>query len=183
MTCYEEINVLERINAMLSNEEKTVRCENYYTYDVDAACRKAMVDWCFIVSDSFADLNRETVGIAMSILDRYLSSGKGKSAEALRGKQKFQLACIASFYIAVKTTESVALGIGLILKLCRGFYKENDIVTMEYDILTSLQWRISTTTPLEYVRHFLGLLPEWKDVSEVIIENAMEHNDAATSDM
>lgn len=29
----------------------------------------------------------------------------------------------------------------------------------------------------------MELLPEWKDVSEVIIENAMEHNDAATSDM
>jgi len=179
-----EIDVLERINAMLSHEENAAPCKDYFTSDVNAACRKAMVDWCFIVCDSFEELNRETVGIAMSILDRYLSSGKGKSAEALRCKRRFQLACITSFYVAVKATESVAMGIEMLLKLCRGYYKENDIVDMEFDILTSLEWRVSlsTTTLLEYVRHFLQLLPQWRDAADVILENAMEHMDRATSD-
>ena len=60
-----------------------------------------MVDWCFIVVDSF-NLSRETVGIAMSILDRYLISGKGKSTEGLQNKQTNQFATTTFFYMAVK---------------------------------------------------------------------------------
>mmetsp|Transcript_19071 Transcript_19071/g.31102 ORF Transcript_19071/g.31102 Transcript_19071/m.31102 type:complete len:82 (-) Transcript_19071:19-264(-) len=77
----------------------------------------------------------------MSILDRYLSSGKGKSAEALQNKHKFQLAAITSFYMAVKLHEPVQLGIDMLVKLCRGFYKESAITSLEQDILHSLEWR------------------------------------------
>mmetsp|Transcript_19069 Transcript_19069/g.31100 ORF Transcript_19069/g.31100 Transcript_19069/m.31100 type:complete len:285 (-) Transcript_19069:104-958(-) len=178
------IDILDRINAMRSHEEKNNRCQNYLTSIVDASCRKAMVDWCFIVVDSF-DLSRETVGIAMSILDRYLSSGKGKSAEALQNEQAFQLAAITSLYMAVKIHESVQLGIDMIVKLCRGLYKRSHITALEQDILHSLEWRVyvSTTTPLEYVRHFLDLLPESMDATDVILENAMKHMDFATADL
>lgn len=181
----DQIDVLDRINALRSQEEKTTRCHDYLTSLVDASCRKAMVDWCFVVCDSFEDLNRETVACSMSILDRYLSSGKGKSAEALISKQRFQLAAITSFYTAVKIYEPVQLGMAMLLKLCRGFYKEETIVAMESDILSSLEWRISlsTTTPMEYVRHFLELLPEWVDAADVILEHAMDHMDCATGDV
>mmetsp|Transcript_21803 Transcript_21803/g.47465 ORF Transcript_21803/g.47465 Transcript_21803/m.47465 type:complete len:290 (+) Transcript_21803:87-956(+) len=180
-----DVDVLDRINAMRSQEEKTKGCHNYFTSIVDESCRKAIVDWCFIVADSF-DLSRETVGIAMSILDRYLSSnGKGKSAEALQSKQTFQLVAITSFYMAVKINEPVQLGIEMLVKLCRGFYTGSTIAATEQDILYSLKWRvcISTTTPMEYVRHFLELLPGSMHVSHVILENAMKHMDCATSDI
>lgn len=178
------IDVLDRISAMRLQEGKTTRCRNYFTYFVNRSCRKAMVDWCFIVVDSF-DLSRETVAIAMSILDRYLSSGKGKSVEALQKKNKFQLATITSFYMAVKIHEPVKLGIGMLIKLCRGFYKESDVIATEQDILFSLDWRVcvSSATPMEYVRHFLEMLPEWMDVADVILENATKHTDCATKDI
>ena len=56
---------------------------------------------------------------------------------------------------------------------------------MEQDILHSLEWRVcvSTTTPMEYVRHFLELLPESMDVADVILDNAMKHMDCATADL
>lgn len=177
--------VLDRINAMRSREEKTKGCYNYFTSIVDEPCRRAIVDWCFIVADSF-DLSRETVGIAMSILDRYLSSdGEGKSAEALQSKQIFQLVAITSFYMAVKINEPVQLGIEMIVKVCRGFYTGSTIAATEQDVLYSLEWRvcISTTTPMEYVRHFLELLPGSVHVSHVILENAMKYMDCATSDI
>jgi len=180
-----DVDVLDRINAMRSQEEKTKGCYNYFTSIVDESCRKAIVDWCFIVADSF-DLSRETVGIATSILDRYLSSdGKGKSAEALQSKQIFQLVAITSFYMAVKINEPVQLGIEMLVKVCRGFYTGSTIAATEQDILYSLEWRvcISTTTPMEYVRHFLELLPGSVHISHVILENAMKHMDCATSDI
>ena len=184
-----DIDVVDRINAMLYHEKNTGQCHNYLTSCAEVACRKAMIDWCFTVSDSFDRISRESVSIAASILDRYLSSGKGRSAEALprneRGRRNFQLASITSFYTAAKIAEPASLGMKMLLKLCRGFYTEREIVTMEKDILSALDWRItlSTTTPMEYVRHFLEILPDYKHVSNTIIENAMSHMDNATSDI
>mmetsp|Transcript_12200 Transcript_12200/g.21150 ORF Transcript_12200/g.21150 Transcript_12200/m.21150 type:complete len:219 (+) Transcript_12200:312-968(+) len=122
----------------------------------------------------------------MSILDRYLSSGKGKSVEALRDKTKFQLAAITSFYMAVKLHEPVKLGIDTLITLCRGFYTASDITSLEQDVLTSLDWRVymSTTTPMEYVRQFLELIPEVTNVRAYIIQKkAMKYMDCATEDI
>ena len=179
----EDIEVLERITAMRLQEAKAVTCRNYLTTLVDDTCRKAMVQWCFTVCDSF-DLSRSTVGISMSILDRYICSGKGKSSEARKTKQKYQLATITSFYMAVKVHEPFQLGIEMLVKLCRGYYSQEAIFAMERDILHALEWRVcAAPTPIEYVRHFLELLPETRDTSNVIIENAMVYNDKVTLDV
>lgn len=179
----DSLHVLDRINAMRSQEENNARCRGYSASLVDAPFRTAMADWCFVVADSF-DLSRETVWIAMSILDRYLGSTKGE-VEALRNKKTFQLASIASFHIAIKISEPVHLGIDLLIKLCRGEYNKYDVFSMEQDILFSLEWRvcISTTTPMDYVRQFLELLPEWRDASHIILENAMKYMERATRDI
>jgi len=177
-----DIAVLDQINAMRSYEENiTIQC--YFTAEVDEPCRKAMVDWCFTIVDAF-DLSRETVAITMSILDRYLSSNKGRSNQVLNSKQQYQLAVITALFISVKLHEPVQLGIDLLLKLCRGYYSKHDIISMEQDILESLDYRIyaSTTTPMEYVRHLLKLLPEWGDVQDVINERATQYSYDATTD-
>lgn len=176
-------DVAARIHAMRSQEENAV-CRNYLTTLVDASCRMALVDWCFTVVDSL-NLSRETVGISMSILDRYISSGKGKSTEALRDKHRFQLAAITSFYMAVKLHEPVKLDTCMVVQLCRGFYTEGAIIEMELDLLHSLEWRlcVSTLTPIEYVRHLMQLVPELMDVTDTIQENAMKYMDCATADL
>ena len=84
-TSQQQINnddiILDRINAMRLQEEddtsSTIQIKNYLTAEVNEACRKAMIDWCFTVVDAF-DLSRESVAISMSLLDRYLSSNNGK---------------------------------------------------------------------------------------------------------
>ncbi len=90
-----------------------------------------------------------------------------------------------SFYVAVKICEHVQLGIGFVVTLCRGFYKESDILPMERDILFSLEWRVclSTTTPMEYVRRFLETLPDWMDVAGDIQEHAAKYLDCVTRDI
>lgn len=181
----EDIHVLERINAMLEKENTTQHKTYNFTSEVNASCRKAMIEWCFTVCDAFDSLQRETVGISASILDRYLSCKKGESALALMNRQRFQLTTITCFYISVKLHETVALSIGMLIKLCRGWYTEEDIVAMELEILSSLEWRVSlsTVTPIDYVRHFLELLPEYSNVAEVVLENATRHVDIATADV
>ena len=182
MTDIQEVAI--RINAMREQEARVQRCQNYFAFcvssDVDMSCRKAMVDWCFQVADTL-QFNHETVGLAMSFLDRYLSSRRGRSHEALACRKKFQLASITCFYTAVKTYEPVEIGVNLLVKMCRGFYSEADIISMESDILFALDWRVSAPTPMDFVRQFAELLPAKS--SSFINQNAECYMDKVTKDM
>jgi hypothetical protein len=152
---YDDSCVSERINAMRSHEEKTARCHGYLTPQVNVTHRKQMVEWCFGVADAF-DMSKETVGVAVSIFDRYHSSGNGNSHEALKSLQAFQRAAVTSFFVAIKIHEPSSLGIQLLVKLClgpepsllgipspvklsMGVYEEN-IVATECEILSALKW-------------------------------------------
>eukprot|EP00577_Skeletonema_sp_RCC1716_P023010 CAMPEP_0113399022 /NCGR_PEP_ID=MMETSP0013_2-20120614/15301_1 /TAXON_ID=2843 ORGANISM="Skeletonema costatum, Strain 1716" /NCGR_SAMPLE_ID=MMETSP0013_2 /ASSEMBLY_ACC=CAM_ASM_000158 /LENGTH=127 /DNA_ID=CAMNT_0000283863 /DNA_START=29 /DNA_END=409 /DNA_ORIENTATION=+ /assembly_acc=CAM_ASM_000158 len=120
--------IISRINAMREQEDRTERCQNYFAFcsnssDVDTSCRKAMANWCYQVADTLG-FSHETVSLTMSFLDRYLSSRRGRSQEALDSRNMFQLVAITCFYTAVKTYEPVELGVDLLAKMCRGFYSE-----------------------------------------------------------
>ena len=177
--------LISRINAMREQEDRSERCQNYFAWsnssDVDASCRKAMADWYFQVADTL-QFSHETVGLTMSFFDRYLSSRRGRSQEALDSRNMFQLAAITCFYTAVKTFEPVELGVDLLAKMCHGFYSEADILGMERDILFALDWRVSGPTPMDFVRHLIELLPSCESNCS-IIENAQKYMDRVTSDV
>ena len=179
-------DVLERIDAMRSHEVTTTTPSvvNYLTPTVNATCRRLMIDWCFTVIDAFR-LNRDTVGMAMSIVDRYLSSNKGKSYEARICTKIFQRSVITSLYMAIKIHEPTVLGLPLLVKLCRGVYTESEIIATELDILSALEWRVyvASMSIMEYVRHYVALLPEeYVNDSELILVNAARLADMAISD-
>ena len=189
-------DMLGHINAMRSQEERIISCHDYFpscrpsciqlrgTRPVDKTCRKAMVDWCFKVADAF-NMRRETVWIAMSFLDRYLSSGKGKSSEALQARGEFQLAALTSFYIAVKLNEPCEMSADFLVNICRNTYTKSNFISTEEDILFSLEWRVSGPTPMDFVRNFLELLPQVKNKESCdnILQHAQKYLDCATSDI
>jgi hypothetical protein len=186
---HDEASVLERIDAMRRHEDNTARCIVYITPQVNATCRRLMVDWFVVVANSF-DLRRETVNAAMSILDRYLSSQKGELSQlALTCRVTFQKVAITSFFVAMKIHEPppFAFGLRMLLRLGRGLYVENDIISAEIDILSVLEWRVSASipSPMEYVRHYLDLLPrEYVDLNgDDILHKAATFADVATSDV
>ena len=178
--------IISRINAMREQEDRTERCQNYFEFcsnssDVDTSCRKAMANWCYQVADTLG-FSHETVSLTMSFLDRYLSSRRGRSQEALDSRNMFQLVAITCFYTAVKTYEPVELGVDLLCKMCRGFYSEADIISMERDILFALDWRVSGPTPMDFVRHLIELLPSCESKCS-LIENAEKYMDQTTTDL
>ena len=178
--------IISRINAMREQEDRTERCQNYFAFcsnssDVDTSCRKAMANWCYQVADTLG-FSHETVSLTMSFLDRYLSSRRGRSQEALDSRNMFQLVAITCFYTAVKTYEPVELGVDLLTKMCRGFYSETDIISMERDILFALDWRVSGPTPMDFVRHLIELLPSCESKCS-LIENAEKYMDQTTTDL
>ncbi|KAL3786571.1 hypothetical protein ACHAWO_000725 [Cyclotella atomus] len=174
------IDTINCIAAMHLQEQKTPRCINYFqrTTVVDESCRAAMFNWLCQISDALS-LNRETVGLAMSLLDRYLSSCARSSDQILSDRSRFQLASITAYYIAVKINEPVELGLSMLVKLCRGCYESSAIVSMEQDILSALAWRISTPTPLDFMRYILAMIPS---TEQSIVESAEQHLVNATKD-
>ena len=108
-----------------------------------------MVDLC--------SFNRETVAVAMSYLDRFLSTQAG--LPVLGDTNAFQLAAMTSLYTAVKIHEPEIMGVELVSKLSRGQYSPDQIEAMEYTMLQGLGWRVNTPTALSFVRSFLELLP------------------------
>lgn len=164
---------LSILAAMRSQEDEVSSCYNYLqcstNHTIDDSCRKSMVVWCQQVQKALK-LSPETVWIAISFFDRYLSSGKGKSNAALQDKYNFQLASITSFYIAVKLYEDVELSVSTLAKLCKGYYKENDIIECEEDILFALNFRLATPTAMDFIHHYLKLLPSEMNTSNVLEE-------------
>ena len=181
------IDILSQLDAMRV-QEATMRCHNYFNGTnsnncIDESCRTSMVQWIQLVQSTLG-LNSETVWIAMNFFDRYLSSGKGNSSKVLQSKCKFQLAAITAFYTAVKIYEPVVLGVDMLLQICRGTYTEADILAMEKDILTALNWRVSCYTPMDYARSLLELLPEVPScVSESLLQACQTHLNYAVSNI
>ena len=153
---------LARLAAMRAQEEDGVACHNYFAAaggcQVDEAARASMLAWCTAVQTGLG-LAPETTWLAGSLLDRYLSSGRGHSASALQDKYQFQLVAVTAFYMAAKIADRrVRLDLESLVALCRGYYPQEDIEATEEDILFALDWRVALPTPMDFVGHYAALL-------------------------
>jgi len=183
-----QTDILSRLDATRVQEATTI-CSNYFKNnavacgDIDESCRKAMVTWVEQVQKTLK-LSPETVWIAMSFFDRYISSDKG--TDVLKTRCKFQLAAITAFYTAVKIYEPIVLGIDMLIEICRGTYTEADIESMEYDILSALNWRVSCHTPMDFARDLLELISDEQvpsHVSDSLLKACQKHLNYAITDI
>mmetsp|Transcript_13735 Transcript_13735/g.28366 ORF Transcript_13735/g.28366 Transcript_13735/m.28366 type:complete len:324 (-) Transcript_13735:189-1160(-) len=125
--------------------------------DIDEDCRTKMVAWCYRVVD-FCKFDHETVAIAMSILDRFMSCPNGSSTKTNR--RAYQLAAMTSLYTAVKVHEPEAMDPTLVSKISHGTYTEKEVEAMEMQILQGVSWRVNGPTALSFVRQCLDLIHE-----------------------
>ncbi|KAL7526464.1 hypothetical protein ACHAWF_001781 [Thalassiosira exigua] len=188
--CHRVEDAIRRLDDMIDREAAAPQCANYFELqdtsngEVDEACRAAMTAWLQQIQRTLS-LNPETVWIAMSFFDRYLASGRGLSLEVLKSKRNFQLACITAFYATVNMYEPCALTMDEIIQICRGAYAESEIVFVERDMLSALDW-LPTHTPLDFVRALLELLPKGQAsprVEESLVEDCQDHLDQAVADL
>ncbi|KAG7336820.1 cyclin-like protein [Nitzschia inconspicua] len=164
---HEKDEIPDRLAIMLFQEENEYQVFDYLAANeelrkkaakpVDADCRVKMCEWCYQVVD-FCKFRRETVGIGMSYLDRYLCTETGKNA--LGDRKEYQLVAMTCLYIAIKLHEPLEMETSLLADLSRGCYTEMEFANMEKKILEAVQWRVSGPTPLAFVLHFLTFLPD-----------------------
>lgn len=122
---------------------------------IDQECRRKMAKWCYDVCETY-HLSPEVVEITMNMLDRFLATPAGKPA--LENRRTYQLACMTCLYTAVKTHETQVMSPQIVSTMSRGVYSEQQIVQMESNILTALQFRVHPPTPTSFVRSYLDVL-------------------------
>jgi hypothetical protein len=188
---HEKDDIPDRLAIMLYQEENEYHVFDYLlvnielrrktTKPVDEDCRVKMSEWCYQVVD-FCKFRRETVGIGMSYLDRYLCSVKGK--KALGDRKEYQLVAMTCLYIAIKLHEPLEMETSLLADLSRGCYTEMEFANMERTILEAVEWRVSGPTPLTFVLHFLAFLPDTLSagVEEAIWDYARYQTELAIAD-
>mmetsp|Transcript_12916 Transcript_12916/g.15048 ORF Transcript_12916/g.15048 Transcript_12916/m.15048 type:complete len:452 (+) Transcript_12916:288-1643(+) len=135
---------------------------------IDNECRIKMTQWCFQVVD-FAKLKRETVAVAINILDRFLSTATAPTAspmnrayQTLHCRKKYQLACMTTLFMAIKINESKnQVDSKTFAELSRSAYTTSEIVNTEFEILQALQWRVlSKPTSHLFLQYFWNMLQQ-----------------------
>jgi hypothetical protein len=119
--------------------------------------RTQMVRWCYTIAQA-CHFQKETVEIAMSIMDRYLAV---HSDTLMLDSSQYQLSCMACMYTAIKVHESKCLSPQQMEHLSGGRFTHQQIQETEVQILKAIQWRVHPPTAIAFVRYLLELsLPE-----------------------
>jgi len=164
-------DIMSTIAAMLRQEETSYQKSDYLyqqyepehhhhsnlPLSINANCRHQMATWCYQVID-FCKFDREIVEIAMSCLDRFMTTPAAATAKA--DPKEFQLTTMTCLYTAIKVHAPASLSLKLVSDLSRGVYSESQIQAKEAEILTALRWRVNPPTALAFVRKLLRLIPK-----------------------
>lgn len=154
----------DALAAMIEKERSTYRCIDYlhtnrsnYRTMITVDDRRKIVDWCYSVVDH-CQFNRETVAIAMEMVDRFLSKPSHIASRALRSHWEYQLLAMSALYLAIKLNERVAFGSEYFSMVSNGAYATEEIEEMETTLLQGLAWRVNGPTSRQIAYHILSLL-------------------------
>jgi len=159
----ETSELLERLSVM-RKQECIYRVDDYlqnipqHSTNVDAWCRSKMVLWCYSVID-YVSFNRETVLIAISYLDRFISTRSERARLVVKDRREYQLAAMTSLYMAIKLFEPKKINMECLAELSRGSYTSSDLSGMEADMLFDLKWYLNGPTAVSFLEHYVSLLP------------------------
>lgn len=121
---------------------------------VDEAWRQRMCEWMYGVVDH-CNFRRDIVGISAAYLDLCLS----KDTQVINSRRTYQLAAMTSLYLAMKVYDTSYVKLESLIKLGRGLFRTEDVIEMEQQILTKLQWNVHPPTAMCFLRHYMRLFP------------------------
>lgn len=114
--------------------------------------RPKIMAWFDQLGDSF-QLKAETLAMATNYLDRYLSR---RSC----GNVSFQLASIASIFLASKIEETRPFRTSDFVTLSDGLFTASDLRLMELELLCTLKWHLNPPTVHAAAHLLAGLLED-----------------------
>jgi hypothetical protein len=154
-------NLLERITAMMHQEEVSYRYDKYWCSaletnagaQLNVAWREKICQWSYNVVDHF-DLPREMVAISLDLFDRYMATIGNQCSGNMA-----LLVSLTTLHIAIKIHSEKRIKISTLASLSRGQFTAEDIEEMEWQILSAVAWKLHPPTLLAFISHFLMLLP------------------------
>jgi len=115
--------------------------------DINPNMRAVLVDWLVEVHRMFK-LIPETLFMAVSLIDRYLSVSSGISRDNL------QLLGTTALFIAAKYEEIFAPECMDFVYVCDGACTKPQILKMEQNVLNTLHFNLTHPTPLHFLRRY-----------------------------
>lgn len=108
--------------------------------------RAVVVEWLSYVNHHFS-LSNETLFLCVNIMDRYIS-------KKIISLDIYQLVGISSYLIASKYEDMEAPSIDDLIYISKNIYSHTDIVSMEKEILTTLNFEIFSVSPYQFFSYF-----------------------------
>lgn len=128
--------------------ESVPRARFYENLGVHAKIKRARVVNWFVRIERKLGLRNDTVFIALSIFDRFVSRKIIEEGE-------YMLIGVTSMFIACKYEEEVWIEAQRLVESCNTACSKEAVIIMEWDILTSLDFKLTLPTPLTFTRRFL----------------------------
>ncbi|PRQ22654.1 putative cyclin B3, G2/mitotic-specific [Rosa chinensis] len=123
---------------------------------VDVTARQDSINWILKVHSHyrFAPL---TAFLSVNYLDRFLST---RSLPQQHGRWPFQLLSVACLSLAAKMEEpNVPYIVDLQIFEPRFVFEPKTVQRMELLVMSSLNWRLRSVTPFDFLPHFISKLP------------------------
>ena len=112
--------------------------------------RKILFNWLISVHEVWK-LKQETLYLTFNIIDRYLSNNKAE-------KEHLQCIGVSALLVACKYEEIYFPDITDFVEITAHSFNKNDILYMEYLILTSLNFNITISSPLKFLEYYISFL-------------------------
>lgn len=168
----------------LSNELKTNDDTGNRTNQISHVWRQKICEWSYDIADHFG-FDREAVTISMNYMDRFLSrrlaegdredeseSRWDTSSNDTYGSESidiryFQLLAMTCLYLAIKIHGQndmyeggsyMTMKMSDFVALSRGLFTMQNMVDMEVEVLSTLNWRLNPPTLISFVTNFLHFL-------------------------
>mmetsp|Transcript_27958 Transcript_27958/g.62230 ORF Transcript_27958/g.62230 Transcript_27958/m.62230 type:complete len:351 (+) Transcript_27958:273-1325(+) len=159
----------DRLRLMLAEEDAFVPGDyiaNVQTYGMDKRWRETIAERFFHLTGFYYiyHFSRETALLALSLLDRYLSTASVTGDEC-------HLAALSCLNIAIKYCEYEQPRMCYFLSLANGQFEAKHMQMMEQRVLRSLGLRINQPTPSSFARAMLTYLNVTEDKMEEILES------------
>uniref|UniRef100_A0A8C8U7Y1 Cyclin B3 n=1 Tax=Peromyscus maniculatus bairdii TaxID=230844 RepID=A0A8C8U7Y1_PERMB len=112
--------------------------------------RAILVDWLVEVQTSF-QMNNESLYLTVKLVDHYLMKAQCK-------KDHLQLLGSTAYMIAAKLEESYPPSLPEFLYICEDLYQLRDMVSLEMNILKTLNFDINIPTPYNFLRRYASCI-------------------------
>lgn len=118
--------------------------------DINEKMRAILIDWLIEVHFKFK-LLPETLFITVNLIDRFLELCEMK-------RQRLQLLGVTAMWIACKYEEIYAPEIKDFVYITDNAYQQKDILELEYDLLKTLEFNVTTSSSYRFLQRYAKLL-------------------------